>query len=553
MPIFLVTLLLTLTLQGAAASAVPSSLRAEWQEASSFLESRNVRPENLRAVYSGNQCVYFAAPEDSAFVMVARYRYKTALGGNTVLAYGTGNGVWVKSAGEEDSGEQDAFFQRMISLYETTLKEMDRKAQPLIKLKRQKDVTPFCADINYGQHLPYNQLFPKDGKGDSAWYSVVGCGPVALGQVLTYYRCPAQPKGVFSGKTIHGNPYTYDLGDYPVDWNSLRPEVLLLDCAMSLGTILGTGASHTLLSQFKGALFETWSYSPRCRLLDDTLDERQMVEMVRQDLADGRPVILAGGNHLYVCDGLQGDFLHFDFGWRGFGNGYFRTLLLSSAPSWQLPFREALVGIEPDTSHQYKELTVKLSKAGTLAKKLKRDMPYVKKLTIKGPVNGEDFDAIRRMAGAVLYPGDYRNGYGALTELDLSDARIVATAPFHMRTTKMEIKGTITPNNAPAFNYHFKLDEATEKEWKEIVRLGLDKTYNLEWNDGVILIRYGTWDDTVPTYLFADGIGLRRITLPKKLNKVDRLAFFNCKGLIEVNNLPKDVHPDAFLSSSYKK
>ncbi len=545
-------LLLTVCLQAVSAAAIPSSVRAEWQEAVAFLESMGQRAENLQVVYSSPQCVYFAASKDEVFVMVARSKYKDALG-SPVLAYGTGNEVWTKSPDEEDPVEQDGFFLKMISGYEAILKCLDSAPQSLVALEKQNDVAPLCADINYGQHLPYNKLFPKDGEGDSAWYSVVGCGPVALAQVLTYYKSPVQLKGVFSGKTIHGNSYTYDLSEYPVDWNNLKPEALLLDCALSLGTVLGTGASHTLISQFKAALFNTWGYSPRCRLLGEILGQQEMLMMVREDIAAARPVILAGNNHLFVCDGIQGDFLHLDFGWKGFGNGYFRTLFLRDATEWQLPFAQALVGIEPDSPARYKEVTVKLSKAGTLSNKLKKDAPFIRKLTVKGPLNGEDIDLIRRMAGAVILPRDYRNEYGALTELDLTDARIVATAPFRMRTTKMEIRGTITPNNAPAFDYYFKLDGATKEDWDEMVRLGVDKTYGLEWNDGVVLMKCRTVDDAIAPYFFADCISLRRVALPKKLKKVDRLAFFECKGLVEVTNLPKDVHPEAFLSSSYKK
>ncbi len=544
-------LLLNLCLQAVSAAAVPSSVRSEWQEAVAFLEGMGKRAENLQVVYSSPQCVYFAAPKDEVFVMVARYKYKEALG-SPVLAYGTGNEVWTKSPDEEDPVEQDGFFLKMIAGYESTLKALDESPVPVVALEKKNDVQPLCADINYGQHLPFNKLFPMDGEGDNAWYSVVGCGPVALAQVLTYYKSPVQPKGVVSGTTAHGNPYTYDMAEYPVDWDNLKPEALLLDCALSLGTILSVGASHTLISQFKAALFDTWGYSPRCKLLGNVLGEKEMLSMVRSDIAAGHPVILAGNNHLFVCDGIQGDFLHFDFGWRGFGNGYFRTLLLPSAPEWQLPFLQALVGVEPDSPARYKDVTVKLSKAGTLAKKLKKDAPYIRKLTIKGPVNGADFDLIRHMAGAVIMPKDYQNEYGALTELDLTDARIVATAPFHIKNNKLPIHGTITPQNSPAYDYYFKLDEVTKKDWEEIVRLGLDKTYGLDMVDGIVLFKYATWDDTIPTYLFSDCIALRKVALPKKLKKVDKLAFFECKGLVEVTNLPKDVHPEAFLSSSYR-
>lgn len=240
----LIALFTSLFLVFSAISSVAAGLSEacsipEWEEASAFLSSKGIVPREVTVVYESPQCVYFAAPADSAFVLVARRAYKDALPGSLVLAYGTGNEVWLKSRDEEDPVEQDGFFMGIIGLYESALKNAaDTSQRPLLQ-DRPLEIGPFCGDINYGQHLPFNRLFPKDGKGADAWYSVVGCGPVALAQVLTYHRSPVQPKGSYSGKTLSGNPYSYNLADYPVDWDALNPEVLLLDCAVSLGTRLG--------------------------------------------------------------------------------------------------------------------------------------------------------------------------------------------------------------------------------------------------------------------------------------------------------------------------
>ena len=540
-------LLTTLLFFAATAVNAAASLPPEWAEADAFLKTKGIEAQNVTVVYRSPQCIYFAAPEDSAFVLTAASRYKNALGGNVVLAFGTGNEVWVKSPDEEDQAEQDGFFLGLIKLYESALTAMEETGQNLVTPVGKKETSPLCADINYGQHLPFNSLFPKDGKGKNEWYSVVGCGPIALGQVLTYYKSPVQPKGIYSGKTMSGNPYTYNLSDYPIDWNNLKPEVLLLDCAMSLGTKLGVGYSLTLISQYKAALFDAWSYSPRCKILSQDIKETSMLQMVQNDISAKRPVILAGGHHLYVADGLQADFLHFDFGWRGFGNGWFRMLILPEKDGWQLPFTDALVGIEPDTQNKYEEISVKLSKAGTLEKKLPKNKRHlIRKLTVKGQINGTDFDLIRKMAGAITLPSDYTNEFGALTELDLSEAKIVATGPFHTKAPIEEIKGTVTPLNAPPFDYHFRLTGISKKDWAEMERLGLTKMYNLDLQEGTVLIKHGTKEDTVPSYLFSGCISLRKLVLPKKLKKVERHAFLGCRGLSEVINLPKNTDPQAF-------
>ena len=534
----------------AATATAATSLPPEWTDAQSFLDNKGIRAEDVTVVYRSPQCTYFAAPQDSAFVLVADSRFKGALGGNAVLAFGTGNEVWVKSPNEEDQDEQDGFFLGIIKLYESALAAMEETGERPITPVGKKEIGPLCAHINYGQHLPFNRLFPKDGKGEHEWYSVAGCGPVALGQVLTYHRSPVQPKGIYTGKTMSGNPYTYNLSDYPIDWNNLNPEVLLLDCAMSLGTKLGVGYSLTLISQFKAALFDAWSYSPKCRILNQDMKETAMLKMVQNDISAKRPAILAGGHHLYVADGLQDDFLHFDFGWRGFGNGWFRMMILPEREGWQLPFTEALVGIEPDTEGQYEHVTVKLSKAGTLEKKLPENKRHlIRKLTVQGKINGADFDLIRKMAGAITLPSDYTGDYGALTELDLSDARIVATGPFYIKAPIEEIKGTVTPVNAPPFDYRYRLADISKKDWAEMEKLGIAKMYNLDLREGIVLIARNVPEGTVPSYLFSGCTSLRKVTLPKKLKRVDKHAFLGCWGLMEVANLPKDTDPQAFERS----
>ena len=533
-------LLLTMTL------LAPNVQTPEWEVASAFLGSRNIHPSEISVPYESSRCIYFSAPADSAFVLVAKGQYKSILG-SQILAYGTGEDVWLREKGEEKS-EHDVFFENLINGYERTLAVLDN-AGTLRKTGKGLTIAPMLKGIYYGQHLPYNQLFPKDGTGDGSWYSVVGCGPVALAQTLTYYKAPVQLEGIVSGKTLRGYPYTYNLADYPVDWTQLNAPALLLDCALSIGTKMGTGYSLSRLAQLRNALVGSWNYDPGCKMLNSNYAEPKQVELIYAELAAARPVLLAGNNHIFTCDGCEGDFLHLDFGWKGYGNGYYRALLATEAPEWQLPFDQIIIGIQP-AKGIFTEKVVKLSKAGTLAKKLpEKERRFVRKLTISGPVNGDDIDLIRRLSGAVITPEDLSNGYGALQELDLSGAKLVAGGAYHLNPGKMVIAGSIPKENAPAYEYRFDLGRITADDWKMIMNLGLNKTYQLQMVKNTVLIARETQDNVVTSYLFADAIGLRHIALPKSTVQVETMSFPNCSGLREVSNLPANVAPDAFLTT----
>ncbi len=74
------------------------------------------------------------------------------------------------------------------------------------------------------------------------------------------------------------------------------------------------------------------------------------------------------------------------------------------------------------------QTVVELTDAGTLQEKVP-DYSNVTSLVVSGPINGTDLRYIREMAGIKLSGGPSQ---GVLSELDLSDARIVAGGDYYM-------------------------------------------------------------------------------------------------------------------------
>jgi hypothetical protein len=77
------------------------------------------------------------------------------------------------------------------------------------------------------------------------------------------------------------------------------------------------------------------------------------ISLIESELQAGRPVQYEGidtneGGHTWVCDGYDAnDFLHMNWGWGGFDNGYFSVASLS-ADGYNFSSDEAaLIGIQP--------------------------------------------------------------------------------------------------------------------------------------------------------------------------------------------------------------
>jgi hypothetical protein len=100
------------------------------------------------------------------------------------------------------------------------------------------------------------------------------------------------------------------------------------------------------MRNFRPALICNWGYSPRAKYIKDSNDS-ELLETVYEELDSGRPVVVSGSSHIFVCDGYNQDFLHYNFGWEGDCNGWYRAIVIPSMNDSQLPFTSMIAGISP--------------------------------------------------------------------------------------------------------------------------------------------------------------------------------------------------------------
>ncbi len=189
---------------------------------------------------------------------------------------------------------------------------------------------------NWSQEAPFNNMIPGN--------RLVGCVGTAMATVMKYYNWPEQGTGSF-GDTDFNTVY---------DWNSMRSDnyrsgysategeavaTLMYHAATSIATEYGMSGSSAYEVRVPGALSTHFGYDPGVsyKKRSEVASQQEWDQMVKNEIDAGRPVIYCGqdvsAGHAFVCDGYQGDYLHFNWGWGGSANGFFLSTALNPTVS----------------------------------------------------------------------------------------------------------------------------------------------------------------------------------------------------------------------------
>ena len=405
------------------------------------------------------------------------------------------------------------------------------------------NVEPLLGDNAYGQDGAFCEGFPTAQFNGRDSVCLAGCGAVTLAQILQFYGPPIQPSGKGQLTVAGGTPMEVEM--HELDWENLKVNELMYLAAASVQTRLSPEKSSSNAVSLRRALVDNWGFSPVCRYRHG-LKNQEVMDLIIADLDAGRPVVLGGGGHSFVCDGYKDGYLHFNFGWKGQCNGWYR-----------LPEGEAiediLTNIRPMLPEENLALEVTLKKPGTLTSAIPEDdFLKVTRLKVSGKIRNEDIALLRQMAKD-----------GMLMELDLSEARIVRDGSFraqpYMERDAVGMTFTSQMRNPiygpiPGTQEEWVIKEdMSDYRWDEMVSRGLTKgsDFNLVRDDQGIRVLYYTRNDTIGPYMFADCDNLRILSLPASINSVKPGAFMNCTCL-EKLNLPKgqiDISPHALVGT----
>lgn len=494
-------------------------IAAEEAAAISFLRGETRRTDfDLRLTLDLPDVKAYSDARARMFVIVAAKQYHPYLD-SPVLAYSTGSAI---RQSELTGGTMLEYYFGEYSKALRAIRKSRRTYVPSFLFST--EVEPIVG-IHIGQYAPYNETFPDHG----AQKTIAGCGAVALAQVLLHDDIGRQPSGEGSYSVAGGAVHTEDLSRDKVDWADMSvrdTSLLLYKAALSVRSDLGVESSSSSLAHFRSALVDNWGYSPRCRFVQGR-PLGEVLSLIESDLSGGRPVLVGGRNHIFMCDGMKGDFLHYNFGWTGNFDGWFRLLPSSTVgDSPVLPFSEVLVCIYPDSPQE--ALSVTLPCPGALDSLLGGERRLsITSLKVDGPINGDDVKVIRRMAGGVDY-GKESLPTGALTELDLGGAVFVGEGEFcSFGADGMRVWGTRT-RGGETYKFDFVFGEITLAQWEEFCRnrgnVSSTRRYYRD-DDGHYSVAYLMQENQVADYMFIRCPALKKVILPATLSKVSDRAF----------------------------
>ncbi len=200
-----------------------------------------------------------------------------------------------------------------------------------ILVEKVQHIKPLMSQIQWTQWPLYNILEGQEGS------VISGCGAVAVAQLMKFHQWPDTVRGNFSYTDRAQREIRMEMDGIRFNWNTIKDayesgdkDSLTLDTVLRCVSIaiqshFGRDFTASSPSYLAPALVKQFGYSTAMRMMiRNRISEANMQLIIRQEVQDGRPVILSGGQHIFLCDGVDGDFLHFKMGWAGHYDGWYR-------------------------------------------------------------------------------------------------------------------------------------------------------------------------------------------------------------------------------------
>jgi hypothetical protein len=233
-------------------------------------------------------------------------------------------------------------------------------------------VGPLC-QTTWNQSPLYNAMCP----GASNAKAVTGCVATAMAQIMRYWSYPTTGRGSstycdcmadgysdnygIQSANYGATTYSWSAMPYNVTTPNTAVATLMYHCGVSVEMDYdpsGSGAwviagDDSVCAQ--NAYVTYFKYNPNTiqGLYRSNYSESDWLTLIENDLNLGRPVQYVGddpteGGHTWVCDGYdQNNYLHMNWGWGGYANGWFQVDSLTTPGFDPSEGHEVLIGIVP--------------------------------------------------------------------------------------------------------------------------------------------------------------------------------------------------------------
>lgn len=343
-------LLLPLMLQ-----AAPITEQAARQRAQAFLQGKQIMHKSMKVSraaqrkVASNALYIFNVEDDGGFVIVSGDDAT-----EPILGYTT--------QGRYDEDRMPANFRFWLQQRTAEVEALQRVeptssaagasvpgAFPLLSAAKHARIGPLIVttwdqgsavnDLNsdgvYNVHLPM-----IDGK-----YPCTGCVATAGAQLMYYYQWPQTQVPSLPGYEAETQANTSQaLPPITFQWDKMKTSYayqdpsaeavsavadLMLYCGYAAKMEYDINSSGSNIATLASAMVAYFGYSPTwTQAYREEYSISEWDEKIYNELANNRPVIYGGrfnGGHAFICDGYDGDGMyHFNWGWGGDFNGYFK-------------------------------------------------------------------------------------------------------------------------------------------------------------------------------------------------------------------------------------
>ncbi len=204
------------------------------------------------------------------------------------------------------------------------------------------EIVVHCETASWGQNAPFNsQCWTSYGGSTQA---KTGCVPTAHAIVMHYHKWPE----VGTSSTLYNcqAPTYVEITDRTYDWNSMplvydsnateyqKNEVAkaMYHIGHALMTTYGSGSSTTNEESNTDKINKHFNYNLVYASYQANFTQEEWEAKIKESLNNDCPILYAANNsgtgdsrHMFVVDGYtQNGYYHFNFGWSGSGNGWFK-------------------------------------------------------------------------------------------------------------------------------------------------------------------------------------------------------------------------------------
>lgn len=194
----------------------------------------------------------------------------------------------------------------------------------------------------WNQDAPFNNFAPEyTDDNNNTQRCATGCAATAMAQIMKFHNWPEQGVGHYSYEHQSFGTISSNFSEHVYDWTNMIDRynngeysnmqadavaLLMKDCGVSLSMNYGPVSGASIYSYYP-AFKNYFRYSSRT-VNRSGCETAEFTKIITDELQEGRPLIYCGtgedGGHAFVVDGYDTNyFLHVNWGWGGYSDGYF--------------------------------------------------------------------------------------------------------------------------------------------------------------------------------------------------------------------------------------